>query len=223
MGGNVPGWHADMSQSKDELERQLSQARKTGLCDQQKEVTSAAYPFNSVLGLYGGLSWVVNQSYRGEGYPDHSSMQEGTASRVCITPPISQIIGMMTATLPAIHRTPLLYQRLKNQISQSFEATVTMNQEVFLELDWWSSRTNLLAGRKIQKPEMVIETDASMMVTFREQEPHKLLGTSSSHLCSKILCQACKECSHPDKDGQQNSHLLCESQRRDSLSKIEAI
>ena len=70
---------------------------------------------------------------------------------------------------------------------------------------------------------MVIETDASMMVTFREQEPHKLLGTSSSHLCSKILCQACKECSHPDKDGQQNSHLLCELQRRDSLSEIEAI
>ena len=77
----------------------------------------------------------------------------------------------MTATLPAIHQAPLWYrglQYLKNQtfrIYQSFEATVFLNQEAFLELDWWSSRTNLIAGKKIQtqEPDMVIETDASMM------------------------------------------------------------
>ena len=67
-----------MSQLKDELgetaEPDYVPIGKTGLRDQQKEVISAAYPVNSVTGLYGGLSRDFDQSYRGEGDPDHSSM-----------------------------------------------------------------------------------------------------------------------------------------------------
>ena len=84
---------------------------------------------------------------------------------------LARLIGKMTATIPAVYPALLWYrelQHLKNQAlqtSQSFEATVVMNQKASLELEWWSTRMNLLNGKPIQQqePDLVIETDASML------------------------------------------------------------
>ena len=77
----------------------------------------------------------------------------------------------MTSTLSAVFPAPLWYQelqRLKNQAlqrSQSFEATVILNQEAHLELVWWTYKENLTKGRSIvsQDPDPSMETDASML------------------------------------------------------------
>lgn len=84
---------------------------------------------------------------------------------------LARLIGKLTATLPAIFPAPLWYrelQRLKNQAlrsSHSFETSVLLTQEALLELDWWSSKMSLVNGKNIrtQEPDMVMETDASML------------------------------------------------------------
>ena len=84
---------------------------------------------------------------------------------------LPRLIGKMMATLPAILPPPLWYrelQRLKNeayQRSQSFDSTIVLNQEALLELDWWSTRQNLMEGKKVstQEPDLTMETDASML------------------------------------------------------------
>ena len=84
---------------------------------------------------------------------------------------MTRLIGKLTATLPAIFPAPLWYrelQRLKNQAlqrSQSFETTVILTQEALLELDWWSTNMSSVNGKSIlsQEPDLVMETDASML------------------------------------------------------------
>ena len=59
----------------------------------------------------------------------------------------------MTAASPAIFPVPLWYQELKwlkNQAirkDQSFEGLVRLNQEALLELQWWSTKMNLMNGK----------------------------------------------------------------------------
>ena len=77
----------------------------------------------------------------------------------------------MTAASPAIFPAPLWYRelkQLKNQAiwkDQSFEGLVRLNQETLLELQWWSTKMNLMNGKNMftQDPGMVVETDASML------------------------------------------------------------
>ena len=84
---------------------------------------------------------------------------------------LAKLIGKMTAAFPAIFPAPLWYrelQRLKNQAiqkEQSFEGLVKLNQEALLELQWWSTKMNLMNGKSVstQDPSLVVETDASML------------------------------------------------------------
>ena len=84
---------------------------------------------------------------------------------------LARLIGKMTVTLPAVFPAPLWYrelQRLKNQAmqkSQSFEGLVTLIQEALLELEWWSTKRNLVNGKSLLTldPDMIVETDASML------------------------------------------------------------
>ena len=164
-----------MSQSKDELERQLSQttALPEGLGFVINKKKSLLLPTQSIQ----FLGFVVDSKEMSVRLTEEKVAQiTATCRRVQQAGSLSlrqlaRLIGKMTATIPAIHQAPLWYrglQRLKNQtlqVSQSFETTVTVNQEAALDLDWWSIRTNLLTGKKIQsrEPDMTIETDASML------------------------------------------------------------
>ena len=84
---------------------------------------------------------------------------------------LAKLIGKMTAASPAIFPAPPWYrelQRLKNQAihkDQSFEGLVKLNQEALLELQWWSTKMNLMNGKSMstQDPSVVVETDASML------------------------------------------------------------
>ena len=77
----------------------------------------------------------------------------------------------MTAALPAIFPAPLWYrelQHIKNQAMQkfqSFEGLVTLTQEALLELEWWSTKMNLVNGKSLLTLDldMIVETDASML------------------------------------------------------------
>ena len=53
-----------------------------------------------------------------------------------------------------------MYQR-----SQSFDSIIVLNHEALLELDRWSTRQNLMEGKKVstQEPDFTMETDASML------------------------------------------------------------
>jgi len=83
---------------------------------------------------------------------------------------LARLIVKMTATLPATYQTPLWYrelQHLKNQVlqkSQSFDNLVTLNKEALLELEWWSTKMNLMNRKSVfaKDPDMTIEMDASM-------------------------------------------------------------
>ena len=84
---------------------------------------------------------------------------------------LAELIGKLTAAFPTIFPVPLWYRelkRLKNQAirkDQSFEGLVRLNQEALLELQWWSTKMNLMNGKNMftQDQGMVVETDASML------------------------------------------------------------
>ena len=96
-------------------------------------------------------------------------MQGSTPGRI----PLNTGIGPAnreaeTATLPAIFSALLWYQelqRMKNQAlqqSHSFETSVTLT---LFELDWWSTKMNVVNGKSIlaQELDLVMETNASML------------------------------------------------------------
>ena len=143
---------------------------------------------------------------------------------------LAKLIGKMTATLPAIFPAPLWYrelQRLKNQTyqrSQSFETTMTLNQEALLELDWWSIRRGweecINTGTRPHHGDRCFitglgsslpgHTNRGTLVSDGTEEPHQLSGTSRSLVRSESTCQRQEEHSYPSEDGQPDSSVLCE-------------
>ena len=84
---------------------------------------------------------------------------------------LARIIGGMTAASQAIATTPLYYRELQNaknkvfKHTRTFEDTVRLSMESKVELQWWISEMEDWNGKSVlpQTPDMVIETDASLL------------------------------------------------------------
>ena len=245
---NVPGRHVDHvpveGRIREATEPDHSLPGRTRLCDQQEEITPAAYPVNSVLGLCGRLQGDVNQTHRGEGGPDICNMQEGTTSRITISSPAGQanrqddsnhtsntssptlVPRPTTAEESNTTSIPVIRNNSNHEPGSSPRSGLVVHQDKFTDReedpvtgtrhDHRNGCFDAGMGSSLYRCE-----DRWPLVTGREQESHKLPGAPGSHLCGKVLRQVHKECSHSDKDGQQNSHLLCESNGRDSLPEAE--
>jgi len=70
-------------------------------------------------------------------------MQEGSASTIAIIMPTGQVNSQDDSNHTSNTSSSTVVLRPEDQALQ-------INQEAFFELDWWSTRTNLLIGKKIQ-------------------------------------------------------------------------
>ena len=146
-------------------------SRVVRFCGQQGEVSIGTSPGDSLPWFHGGLQGDEDQAVRREGDTNFDSLQEDQGEGIYISERIGQINWQDDSNPAAIFPAPLWYrelQHLKNQTyqrSQSFETTMTLNQEALLELDWWSIRRNLMDGKSVstQEPDLTMETDASML------------------------------------------------------------
>ena len=84
---------------------------------------------------------------------------------------LSQLLGRMTAATPAVLSAPLRYRQLQQlkirsfRRFESFDKLVTLDQGTIQDLQWWMNHLRMGNGRDICQPapDMVIETDASLM------------------------------------------------------------
>ena len=150
-----------MAQSRDELEGKLGQIASLleGLGFVVNREKSHLRPTQSIQ----FLGFLFNSQEMPIKLTEEKVAQIATAcrrvreARSLSVHQLARLIGKMTATIPAVYPAPLWYrelQRLKNQAlqtSQSFEATVVMNWEASLELEWWSTRMNLPNGKPIRQ------------------------------------------------------------------------
>jgi len=109
---------------------------------------------------------------------------------------------------------------------------MALNQEVLLELDWWSTRRNLLGGKSVstQEPDLTMETDASILgwgavcrltdrrtlVSDGAEVPYQLSGTPC---CVKAFAKDRRNI----EDGQQDCSVLCEPNGGYSFPSIEQL
>jgi len=103
---DLPGRHADMSQSNDKSDRQLSWTtpltRRTRLSDQHEEITAAVFPVNSVFGLHGGLPGDISQAHQ-----ITTACNRAQQVRSLLLRQLARLIGKTTATIPTIRQAPL--------------------------------------------------------------------------------------------------------------------
>ena len=163
-----------MAQSKQELERQIHQIisllELLGFVVNREK--SQLLPTQVIL----YLGFLINSKEMKIKMADEKVTQlmalcsGARQKRILSVRELATLLGKMTSTLPAIFQAPLWYrelQRLKNQAlwkSESFDDMVTLNEEALLELEWWSTKVNLVNGKSVRPrdPDLIVETDASL-------------------------------------------------------------
>ena len=82
---------------------------------------------------------------------------------------LSQLIGKLNATRPAVTEAPLQLRGLQQnlisaqRLNLSYEDPLVLNKEGLLEIQWWIKNLTIAKSRPIHlaPPQMIIETDAS--------------------------------------------------------------
>ena len=158
---------------------------------------------------------------------------------------LSQLLGKLNVTSQAMLSAPVCYhqlQQLKIQSfrrSRSFDTLVTLDQRATEELIWW--RDQLRNGKDVipPPPDMLIETDASMIVwgavcqgirtggpwSHQERDCHinVLELSAATYVSSTDACEGQPQHSktHSSKKGQYLGTDVCRPDGGDALSRLD--